>query len=85
LYTLIYSDKFTKQIKRLDKGIQGRIISLLERCQIRPYAHAKKLVGSQYFSLRTGDYRIIIDIQRGKLMILVIMLGHRKDIYKKIK
>ena len=85
MYTLTYSDKFTKQIKKLDRGMQGRIVSSLERCRIRPYSHAKKMLGSPYFGLRVGVYRVIIDIQKNQLRILVIMMGHRKDIYKKIK
>ena len=82
MYILIYSQDAVKQIKKLPKNIQQRIISTLERCRIRPYAHVKKLAASNYFSLRTGNYRVIMDIQDDKLRILVIELGHRKNIYK---
>ena len=81
-YTLVYTDTFSKQIKKLDKSLQDRVLKSLERCQIRPYSHVKKLVGNDYYRLRVGDYRIILDIQDNKLMILVLELGHRKNIYK---
>ncbi|MBU0459966.1 MAG: type II toxin-antitoxin system RelE/ParE family toxin, partial [Nanoarchaeota archaeon] len=64
--------------------LKQRIINTLERIRIRPYPHVKKLVGCPYFSLRVGDYRIILEIVEGKALILVVEIGHRKNIYKKI-
>lgn len=84
MYTLIYTQEFFKQLKRLNKDIQRRIISTLERIRVRPYPHVKKLVGGPYFRLRVGDYRVILDIQEKKLIIYVLETGHRKNIYKKI-
>jgi len=84
MYLLIYSTKAKEQLKKLSKNIQLRVLSSLERCRLRPHSHIKKLVGSSFFSLRVGDYRIILDIQKDKLMILVVTLGHRKNIYKNI-
>lgn len=83
MYELVYSEKVLKQLKKLNKDIQSRIIFTLERCRIRPYAHVKKLVGGPYFSLRAGDYRVIMDIRDNELRIFVIEVGHRKRIYKK--
>ncbi|MDD5086545.1 MAG: type II toxin-antitoxin system RelE/ParE family toxin, partial [Candidatus Nanoarchaeia archaeon] len=60
-----------------------RIVSTLKRIRIRPYSHIKKLVGSNYFRLRVGDYRVILDIIENKLIIHVIEVGHRKNIYKR--
>ena len=82
MYSLIYSQDAVKQLKKLDKDIQDRILSTLERCKIRPYAHLKKISGTKYFRLRVGHYRVIIDIQGDKLRIFVIQIGHRKKIYK---
>ena len=82
MFSLIYSDLSLKQLKNLGKELQIRIISSLERIRIRPYPHVKKLVGSSYFRLRVGDYRVILEIKSDKLIIFVIELGHRKEIYK---
>ena len=81
-YEIIFSDKAFKQLKKLEKKIQVRIIATLERIRIRPESYISKLVGDQGFKLRVGDYRVIIDIDKGKLIILVIKIGHRKKIYK---
>ncbi len=82
VYTLVYTDEFLKQLKKLNKETQKRIISTLERIRIRPYPYVKKLVGNPYFRLRAGDYRIILDIKEDKLIIYVLEVGHRKNIYK---
>ena len=82
MFNIEFSKTAEKQLYKLEKNIQIRIISALERVRIRPYPHIKKLVGSPYFRLRVGDYRLILDIQTNKLIIFVIEIGHRKDIYK---
>ena len=81
MYEIEFSKTAEKQLYKLGNEIQSRIISTLERIRIRPYSHVMRLVGSQYFRLRAGDYRIILDIKDDKLIIFVIELGHRKNIY----
>ncbi|MBN2067695.1 MAG: type II toxin-antitoxin system RelE/ParE family toxin [Candidatus Diapherotrites archaeon] len=82
MYEVIFSNKAEMQLKRLEKPVQGRIISALERARIRPEDHFKKLVGEDAFSLRVGHYRVIADIERKKLLILVLKVGHRRNVYK---
>ena len=81
-YEIIFSDKAFKQLKKLERKIQERIIASLERIKIRPESYITKLVGDPGYKLRVGDYRVIMDIDKDKLLILVIKIGHRKKIYK---
>ncbi|MEA3513995.1 MAG: type II toxin-antitoxin system RelE/ParE family toxin [Nanoarchaeota archaeon] len=81
-FEVTFSDFADKQLSKLPLYVQNRIVSTLKRCQIRPHTHVKKLVGSKYFRLRVGDYRVIMDILNNKLIIHVIEVGHRKNIYK---
>lgn len=81
MYNVILSDLASKQLKKLDKNLRIRIITVLKRCRIRPYDYVKRLVGEPYFSLRVGNYRIIMDISETNLRIFVIKMGHRKNIY----
>lgn len=83
MYEIEFSLTAKKQLTKLESKSQLRIISSLERIRIRPYSFVKKLVGSSYFRLRVGEYRVILDIKDTKLIIFVIELGHRKNIYKK--
>jgi len=82
MFELVYTEQFLKQLKKLAKLIQKRIVSTLERIRIRPYPNVKKLVDCHYFRLRVGDYRVILDIKKDKLIIYVLEVGHRRNIYK---
>ncbi len=83
MYEIIFSQKAKKQLFRLEKNIQKRIITALERIRIRPEAYITKLVGDPGYKLRVGDYRLIMDIDNNDLLILIIKVGHRKNIYKR--
>ena len=81
LYEVILSNKASKQLEKLEKEDQIRIRVALERIRIRPEAYITKLVGRPLYKFRVGDYRVLMDLDKGKLIILVIKIGHRKNIY----
>lgn len=83
MYSITFSDLATKNLNKLNKDTQKRILATIERCRIRPYAHVKRIIGAPYFRLRVGDYRVIMKILNNELLILVINIKHRKNIYKK--
>ena len=80
-YEVIFSDKALRQLKKLEKQIQERIIAVLERIRVRPETYVTKLVGDPGYKLRVGDYRVILDIDNKILRILILKVGHRKNIY----
>ena len=83
MYEIIFSRKAKKQLFKLERTIQEKIIFALERIRIRPEDYLTKLIGDPGYKLRVGDYRVIMDIDKTNLLVLVIKIGHRKDIYKK--
>ena len=83
-YEIIFTDTSRKQFRKLEKDVQERIVKALERIRIRPEAHVRKLIGDPGYRLRVGEYRVIIEIEKDKLIILVIKIGHRKNIYKNL-
>lgn len=83
MYEIIFSDIARKELKKLDRDIQKRIINTLERIRIRPYSFVKKVVGGSSFRLRVGKYRIIMDILKDKLLIFVIEVEKRSKVYLK--
>ena len=84
MYEIIIDDKVLKKISKLPKDTQRRVFNALDRIRIRPESYVTKLVGERSYKLRVGDYRIILDIERNKLLILVINVGHRRNIYKNL-
>jgi len=81
MYEIIFSKEAKKQMLKLDNQIQERIFIALEKLKFRPEARLKKLVGEDGFRLRVGNYRVIVDIERKKLFVLVLKVGHRKNVY----
>jgi len=81
MYSVEFSQTAEKQLYKLEKDIQERIISVLERIRLRPFHFIKRKEGTPYFILRVGDYRAILDIKQPVSKILVLEVGHRKNIY----
>jgi mRNA interferase RelE/StbE len=84
IYEILFTKTAKEELEKLENFTHKRIISVLERIRIRPESYLKRLTGVPYFRLRVGDYRLILDLQKDKLIILVVMLGHRKKIYDNI-
>jgi mRNA interferase RelE/StbE len=82
MYQIVFSPKARKQLLKLQREDQKRILKALKRIRIRPEAYLTKLVNESAYKFRVGDYRILIDIIENKLILLVIKVGHRKSIYK---
>ncbi len=82
MYSIVFHKKAKNQFDKLDSLLQERIFNSLERIRIRPHHFVKKLVGNSFYSLRVGEYRIILDIQNKLLVVYVLEVGHRKNIYK---
>lgn len=82
-----FSDDALRDLKQLNKQIQQRITTfLIDRVQNtdNPRATGKALQGklSRYWRYRVGDYRLICHIKEGELIVLIIEIGHRKDIFR---
>ena len=83
MYAIEFSVTAFRQFKKLGKDVQDRILNSLDRIKIKPFNHVTKVVGDPSYRLRVGDYRVLMDIDQGKLCILVIKIGHRSNIYSK--
>lgn len=82
MYALVYSPTALKELEKLERTIQERIFIALERLRIRPEScDIKRLVGMPGYRFRVGDYRVIFDMDNNKLQILVLKIGHRKNVY----
>ena len=81
---IIYSHQSLKDLKKLDKQIQKRIVQKLEFyvSQSDPLQSADKITDPSFgeWRFRIGDYRILFDVKEKRIIILKI--GHRREIYK---
>ena len=81
-YTAVLSKKAQKQLDKLPDNIAEPIIEAILDLEENPRpVGSKKLIGRDGYRVRIGNYRIIYDIFDSLLIVDVIALGHRKDIY----
>jgi len=87
-WTIEFRAKAEKQLEKLHRKDAQRIIGFLEERLAKhdnPRSLGEPLQGSLlggYWRYRVGDYRIICDIQDGKLIVLVVDIGHRSSVYR---
>ena len=81
MYSIEFTQTAEKQFDKLPKEVQIRIINVFERIKIRPFHFIKRKEGTPYFIMRIGDYRAVLDIKTDILVIYVMEVGHRKNIY----
>lgn len=84
-YAIRVTPAAQKQIKKLDPQTARRIRRFLESTlQVidNPRSIGKPLISQEFWRYRVGDYRILASIDDGELVILVVALAHRRDIYR---
>ena len=80
-FEIVWSDSALKDLKKLDRSISKRIFERASLLDNEPYRYVQRIVGSQLFKFRIGDYRVILEIKQEVLQILIIKAGHRKNVY----
>jgi mRNA interferase RelE/StbE len=83
-YRIFFRKSVWKDLDDIPKKELRRILNRIERLADNPRPRqAKKMAGIERFRIRQGQYRIIYSIQDDKLMVWIIKIGHRKDIYRR--
>ena len=74
-----------RQLRKLDQAARRRVQAAIELLKEEPRpSGAKKLVGGEgAWRVRTGDYRIVYEIRDDVLLVLVVAVGHRREIYRR--
>lgn len=83
-YEVKIKPKAIKQLKKLPKKIVDRILKKVVFVKDTPQSFMKKLESKDIWSLRVGDYRVLIDIYEDKKIVEIIKVGHRKEVYEDI-
>jgi mRNA interferase RelE/StbE len=86
IYKVVYTKQTEKFLNKLPDAIYIRISKKIKELSQNPYStflDIKKLVGgNDEFRLRVGDYRILYKVENGDLIIFIVSIGHRKDVYE---
>ena len=85
-WSLVYSSKAVKQLKKLDKNVAKTITCWLDKnidSITNPRLYGKALSADKrgLWRYRVGTYRIICQLQNEKLVVLALAIGHRREVY----
>lgn len=82
-YAIEFSKSTQKEFSKLSPQVRLRIAKSIYKLEINPRkGNVRPMVGTKSWRLRVGNYRVIYDILDQKLVILIIKVGHRRDIYR---
>ena len=83
-----YSIRFTSRARRdffaLERDVQRRLCRHIDRLAANPFPQGcKKLQAHEpFYRVRVGDYRIIYQIETAQLVVIIVKIGHRRDVYR---
>lgn len=87
-WRISYTETALKQLRKLDRSTARRVVDFMDE-RIAPLtdprSQGKGLHGVAFASLwryRVGDYRIVCEIQDAAVMVLVVQIGHRREVYR---
>lgn len=82
-YKIEFARSVRKDLKKIPKQDVLRILATIDGLESEPRpVSCKKLTGKDLFRLRVGNYRVIYEILDDKLVVLVVKIGDRKNVYR---
>lgn len=82
-YEILFKESVYKELKSIPKIDLKKILSRIEELAKDPRpTDCQKLTGFELYRVRQGQYRFVYSIQDNKLLITVVKVGHRKDVYR---
>lgn len=84
-YTVELTGPAAKQVRRLEPGDRRRVLAAIDSLTDHPRPPGvRKLVGEvNVWRIRTGDFRVIYEIDDRRVSILVVRVGNRRDVYER--
>ena len=83
-YSIEWHQKVRKFLRKLPKDIAARIVLKIREIKEESFHYLDHIVDKDYYKLRVGDYRVLIDIDFERKIIFVRVIDHRKNIYKNL-
>jgi mRNA interferase RelE/StbE len=82
MYNVIFEKRALESLNKLEKQIKQRIWDKIQECKVNPFRFIRHLEEMPGFKLRVGDYRVIIDVNNSTETLIILKIGHRKNIYE---
>jgi len=82
-FEVIFKQSVAKDLRQIPKKDVARILERIEALTVEPRPPgAEKLSGQEKYRIRQGVYRILYEIRNAQLIVVVIKVGHRRDVYR---
>lgn len=82
-FELVFKPSVSKDLKDISNKDVGRIMEKIASLRENPRPQGSvKLSGREYYRVRQGDYRIVYEIVESRLIVVVIKVGHRREVYR---
>lgn len=83
-WRVTFDNRAYKELEALGKSDAERVLKALRRLAIDPLkaANVKALRGEEGYRLRVGDYRVLYKLNAGELLVFVVKVGHRREVYR---
>ena len=81
VFEVLLDPKAAKALKKLDDNNRARMRKALGEVAVDPWKAGKPLHPSNFWGVRSGDYRAIYEIDADQNQVIVIFIGHRKNVY----
>lgn len=83
-YQIEFSRQADRQFRNLPSQIQQRLKLRIDSLATTPRPHgSEKLSGAdQLYRIRVGDYRLVYTVEDNRLLVLVVKVGHRREVYR---
>jgi mRNA interferase RelE/StbE len=83
-YKIEWKNSAYKELQKLPRQIISRVVAAVSELSNEPFPQGvKKLVGSEFsYRIHVGDYRVVYEVIADKLIIEIIRVRHRKDVYR---
>ena len=83
-YSLEVSATAERQLKRLPRRDLARVVDAIQALGDRPYPPGcRKFSGyGDVYRIRVGVYRVLYSVDRGRIVVVILKVGHRKDVYR---
>lgn len=82
-YELVFRKSVAKDLRSLSNREVARILERIRRLAVDPRPPGcEKLSGQERYRVRQGVYRVIYEIQDAKLIVLIVKVGRRRDVYR---
>jgi mRNA interferase RelE/StbE len=84
-YNIEWKQSAAQELRKLPREAVLRILQAVEQLATEPYPHGvRKLVGAQHtYRIRVGDYRVVYNVVSSTLIIQIVRVGHRRDVYNR--